>query len=407
MRALTGVLGLLLLAACGTTEDRTGLLRRAVSPAPQSGWVRLPLDGAAQRGMPGLWLGDAQGRSVPFLVEREGLWEPRHLDLARLLLGRDPEGRPTAEFSLSFPEGWQVREREQLRLELDLEGPGSWVCPVKVERRGEGSPIALEQDLPLQVFRLEGAEARQTISIPWDARSYRITLLSAYGKAPSIRGLKVSARTEPEGHGGEWLLPAALERKTEGHWRLKLGAQERVVGLELQMEAPLAPVRPGVFLPRPGAPAGADLVQSTSCDGLVWNLPALDTRSSRVSMAPVLTDELELVFPAGANLDSARVLVRRETLLFPAEAGANYYLHSGGEARRAPGDLGALPDSSRVLYQRKPLSLGAAEADPQGVPHRVATVDQAAEKSRPWLPWIAGAVVAVLALVGARLLRRP
>lgn len=138
MRSLSGACALLLLMACGTTEDRSGLVRRPLSQASQGGWVRLPLDGEAQAQMPSLWVGDAKGRSVPFLVEREGLWEPRRLDLERVLLGRDSQGRPTAEFALKFPEGWQVREREQLRIELELEGSGSWVCPVKVERRGRG-----------------------------------------------------------------------------------------------------------------------------------------------------------------------------------------------------------------------------------------------------------------------------
>lgn len=204
-------------------------------------------------------------------------------------------------------------------------------------------------------------------------------------------------------------MPQVLQKKAEGHWQVKLGARERVVGLELQMEAPLAPIHPEVSLPsRPGRGEipEPDYALRTRCEGLVWNLPALESRSSRVSITPVLTDELELGFPEGARPEGVRVLVRRETLLFPAEAGATYFLHLGGEARKAPGDLGALPDSSRALYQRKPLGLGKAEPDPEGASRQVAKVDQAAEKSRPWLPWIAGAVVAVLAVVGARLLRR-
>ena len=413
-RAVLPSLGLLvLLTACGSPEDRAGLVRCPVSPAPQNGWVRLPLDGESQRGMPDLWLGDARGRSVPFLVEREGLWEPRRLELERVLMGRDGAGRPTVEFSLKFPQGWQVREREQLHLDLDLEGQGSWVCPLRVERRGDGgSPISLERELPLQVFHLEGSESSHGLSIPWDARSYRITLQSAYGKAPSIRGLTVTARTEPDRLSGQWVVPR-LERKPSAPgevWAVKLEAPERVVGLELQMEAPLAPIHPEVSLP-PRPQRGLEIPEPdhnrrTFSEGLVWNLPALETRSSRVSIAPVLTSELELGFPAGAHLEAVKVLVRRETLLFPAEAGATYYLHLGGGVLKAPGDLGALPDSSRALYQRVPLTLGPGEPDPQGLPRRVASVDQAAERSRPWLPWITGIIVAVLAVVGFRLLKR-
>ena len=65
MRSLSGACALLLLMACGTTEDRSGLVRRPLSQASQGGWVRLPLDGEAQAQMPSLWVGDAKGPPPP------------------------------------------------------------------------------------------------------------------------------------------------------------------------------------------------------------------------------------------------------------------------------------------------------------------------------------------------------
>jgi len=82
---------LLLALACApeTLEDREALRRKPVTAAATNGWVRLPLDREAQKAYPGVWLGDAQGASVPYLVERDGLWEPRTLELEKLALGQD------------------------------------------------------------------------------------------------------------------------------------------------------------------------------------------------------------------------------------------------------------------------------------------------------------------------------
>ncbi|HEX7554032.1 MAG TPA: hypothetical protein VF378_10785, partial [Geothrix sp.] len=128
---------LLLLAACGR-EDRAALQRRSIAPAPASGWARLPLDADAQRLVKGAWIGDAAGRSIPFLEAREGLWEPRFLPLELLLTGKDAAGHPTVAFSLKVPEGWRVGERESLKLDLDLDGAAPWVVQVKAEREQPG-----------------------------------------------------------------------------------------------------------------------------------------------------------------------------------------------------------------------------------------------------------------------------
>ena len=83
--------------------------------------------------------------------------------------------------------------------------------------------------------------------------------------------------------------------------------------------------------------------------GLVWNLPALHSQATRLSLEPVVTDRLELALPEGAQLARMKLLVRRKVLIFPAEAGRPYFLHTGGRSRPAPGQLEALPASSRAL----------------------------------------------------------
>ena len=75
-------------------------------------------------------------------------------------------------------------------------------------------------------------------------------------------------------------------------------------------------------------------------------------------------------------------------------------LHLGGEAKRAPGSLGALP-SIRTLASRAPLSLGVREPDDQGLP-RMERTDQ---RARPWMPWVAGLALLVLGAAALRLFR--
>jgi len=407
-KSCTTLLTALLVMACAPREDRGGLQRRSLSPATQNGWARLPLDGQAQRAYPDVWLGDAEGRSVPFELERDGLWTPRSLELERLLTGRDASHHPSAEFSLKFPEGWQVREREHLHLELELEGAGPWVCRAEVERRQAGGTfLRLERESPLHLYDLGISGSRRDLTIAWDAQDYRITLIPAQGVAPSIRGVKVTASTQPEAlQSDEALKPVVrpAERASQRHettgevWTLELPQAERVVGADVILKAPVAPVQPEFRVPPKSKEDGAE-ASYVSQGGLVWNLPALDTRATRLSLGPVVTDRLELTLPQGVGLDHVTLLVRRDVLLFPAEAGQRYYLHAGGRVKRAPGSLATLPDSSRAVYTRAPLSLGPAEPDPQGLPHLV----EASDRTRPWLPWIAGLAVVVLGLFAWRL----
>lgn len=389
---------LMILCLACAREDRASLHRRPISPAPISGWACLALDASAQRQKRGAWIGDAAGHSIPFIEAREGLWESRSLPLENLLTGRDAEGRPTVEFSLKLPEGWQVGERESLKLDLDLEGRAPWVALVKAERQREGGGfIAYDPGSPLHLYDLSPSGSRRGLELPWDGQRYRLTLLASQGEAPRIRGLSARAEARPEALEAELALDGtfAPEPGRPRTWRLTLPDTERIVGLDLVLTPPSAPLRPELRL---GETTDED--RGWSCSDLVWNLPALNTKSSRIALAPVQARTLTITLPEGASPQGARILVRRQTLIFPAEAGQAYALHLGGEARQAPGSLGALP-SIRALASRAPLSLGAPEPDDQGLPRR----EGADQRARPWMPWIAGLALLVLGAAAWRLFR--
>ena len=390
---------LLLLTLACVREDRASLHRRPISPTAASGWARLPLDAEAQRHLKGAWIGDAAGHSIPFLEARDGLWEARSLPVELLLTGKDAEGRATAAFSLKVPQGWRVGERESLRLDLDLEGKAPWVVQVKAEREREGGGfIAYDPVAPLHLYDLSPSGSRTALDLPWDSHRYRLTLLAAQGEAPRIRSLQVRAQTRPEALEAELALEGTLS-VVSGQprtWRLTLPDSERVVGLELELTPPAAPLRPDIRIGE-----ADDDERGWSCNDLVWNLPALNTRSSRIALAPVQARVLTVGLPEGATPQRMRVLVRRQTLLFPAEAGKAYALHLGGEKKPAPGSLGALPNI-RTLAASAPLTLGAAEPDDQGLPHR----EGPDQRARPWMPWVAGLALLVLGFAAWRLMRQ-
>lgn len=389
---------LLLLGLACAREDRAALHQRPITPAPTSGWARLPLDAESQRQLQGAWIGDREGRSIPFLVAREGLWEPRTLPLDHLLLGKDRQGRPTAEFSLKLPEGWTVGERESLHLALDLDGQAPWVAQVLAERQREGGDyIAYDPAAALHLYDLSPSGSRRALDLPWDGQRYRLTLLASQGQAPHIRGLSARADTRPEALEAELALDGHLapDPSRPRTWRLNLPDTERVVGLDLVLAPPAAPLRPEIRIGE-----GPEADRLWFCGDLVWNLPALHTLSSRMALAPVQARTLAISLPEGATPQSLRILVRRQTLLFPAEAGKAYALHLGGQAKVAPGSLGALP-SIRTLAANTPLSLGPREPDHQGIP----TVEGPDQRARPWMPWVAGLGLVVLGYAAWRLMQ--
>ena len=397
-----------LMLLCCASEDRSQVRRRPLELAAQNGWARVRLDGEAQRNMQGLWVSDAEGNSIPFLMEREGLWSPQVLETTHYLAGRNAKGNPTAEFALVFPNGWQVREREQLRLDLDLEGKAPWVARVDISRRMEnGGLLTLERESPFFVYDLSNDRHTSQITLPWDAERYRVTLVPTQGRAPSLRGLRVTASTWPEQlEADEVVEPPHMKEtsKFSGEsWLISLPSAERVVAADVLLKAPVAPVHATVDAEvkdevdpkrsalRPMRPMGG---------GTVWNLPALQTCATRVALDPTIADRLHLRLPENTALESVKLLIRHEALLFPAEASKPYYLHFGGRAKQAPGHLGELPPS-RTIYGRNPLKLMAAETDPQGLGLIVDKGDQ----TRPWLAWVVGLVVLVLGFAAFKLLR--
>jgi hypothetical protein len=393
-----------LLLSCAA-EDRSNLRRRPVEAAAQNGWARVRLDGEAQRNQQGLWIGDAEGNSIPFLVEREGLWAPQTLETTQYLAGKDANGNPTAEFALVFPNGWQVREREQLRLDLDLEGKSPWVARVDISRRmANGGFLTLERDSPFFVYDLSNDRHTAQITLPWDAERYRVTLVPTQGKAPLLRGLRVTASTWPEQlEVDEIVEPRSIKetlRPPGESWLLSLPNAERVVAADVLLKAPVAPVYVSVDAEGKAGKDAKMPILNHMGGGTIWNLPALQTRATRIAVDPTITDRLHLQLPENTKLESVKLLIRHEALLFPAEASKPYFLHLGGRAKQAPGNLGALPPS-RQVYGRTPLKVLAAEADPQGL----GIILDKGDQTRPWLAWVVGLVVVVLGFAAFKLLR--
>ncbi len=393
-----------LLLGCGS-EDRSHVQRRPLEPALQSGWARVRLDGDAQRATQGLWISDAEGNSIPFLLEREGLWSPQVLETTQYLAGKDAKGNPTAEFALVFPNGWQVREREQLRLDLDLEGKSPWVARVDISRRmADGGFLTLERDAPFFVYDLSNDRHTSQITLPWDAERYRVTLVPTQGQAPVLRGLRVTASTWPEQLEADEVVQPRLGKealKLPGEaWSLSLPDAQRVVAADVLLKAPVAPVHVSLEAEEKDGIYPKRMVLRSIGDGTVWNLPALQTSATRVALEPTLADRLRLQLPENTALESVKLLIRHEAMLFPAEASKPYYLHLGGRAKQAPGNLGALPPS-RQVYGRNPLKLMPAEADPQGL----GIILDKGDQTRPWLAWAVGLVVLILGFAAFKLLR--
>jgi hypothetical protein len=393
----------LLLAMGCATEDRSGLERRRLEVPAQSGWARIRMDGAAQAKADSLWIGDAGGTSIPFLTEREGLWTPQDLETQNLLLGRNEAGQPSAEFGLKLPEGWRVREREHLRLHLELEGKAPWAARVKVERQHQGGAwLQVETALPPFVYDLGDARGKSSLTLPWDGDRYRISLQPAQGRAPALKGLRVVAQTVPEALDVDERLTAfdlkPMPAKDAGLWRVDLSAPERVVAVDVHLRPPVAPVYATFQFPREPDPIQRPPTFWGS--GPVWNLPALQAQSTRVALPPHIVKTFLVQLPQNVALERLELMVRREALLFPAEAGQTYFLHLGGVPKQAPGNLGALPPS-RDIYTKVALALQAPEPDPQGLGRRI----EGGERTRGWLPWAVGGVVGLLLLVAGSFLK--
>ena len=376
--------------------------RRSIAPAAASGWARVVVD---DDGAEGLWISDAQGRSVPFLRESEVRWSELPLTVAHPVWGRDGKGRPTGAFTLEAPEGFRAGDREQVRLAFDLAGPGPWVCRVELARRGDGGDFITLEGAPRFLYDLGPGRRADELTVPWDGSDWRVTLVPVQGAAPKLRSVSASACTLPSDLAPDGSLPLAFAAPVkgdgfEGHPHADLGALRHLTAVDLVLEAPVAPVPVSLEAVEPVAGATPQARYLGAAE--LWNLPALDTRRTRIGL-DADARILRLDLPAGVVLQSATATFRHRRLFFPAEAGKAYVLHSGGVPKAAPGSLQALPASSRAFYAGAPLALGAPEADPDA---QAVAADPGAGLRR-WLPWGVGALVLLLGAWGASLLRKP
>lgn len=379
--------------------------RRAITPSPSSGWARVVVD---DDGAEGIWIGDADGRSVPFLWEADAHWSAVPLGVAHPIWGKDAKDQATGAFTLQAPNGFTRGDREQVKLDFDLQAAATpWACRVEIARRGDGGAFVAMDDAPRFLYDL-GADRRATsITIPWDADDWRVTLIPVQGEAPKLTGVSASACTLPAELKADERLDLVFHPAVKGDGfkdmaHADLGRPRRLVGLEVTLQPPVAPVVVSADSIHPDR-NGAIYEPYSLGSGELWNLPALGTVSTHISIDGPEVEHIHLGLPDGVAVQSATALIRHRRLFFPAEAGKAYFLHEGGLAKVAPGSLGELPASSRAFYEGKPLALGAAEPDGQAV---VAAADPAA-RLRRWLPWGVGTLVLLLGLWGFRLLKAP
>lgn len=385
-------------------------VRRAITPSATSGWARIVVD---DDGAEGLWIGDAEGRSVPFLRETDAHWSALPLTVAHPLWGKDAKGQSTGAFTLQPPEGFTRGDREQVKLDFDLQAAATpWACRVEVARRGDGGAFVAMDDAPRFLYDLGPDRRATSITLPWDADDLRVTLVPVQGGAPKLLGVAASACTLPSELKADERrpipVPTGKDRGQAGEsawWHLTFSGPARVTALQIHLRPPVAPVEVSVLAstPSPVPLAGGIEAERQIGSASLWNLPALGTESSTVPLDGSSAQGLRLLAPSNVEVEGITALIRHRRLFFPAEPGKAYFLHSGGLAKVAPGSLGDLPASSRAFYGGKPLPLGAAEADGQAV---VAAADPAA-RLRRWLPWGVGALVLLLGLWGFRLLKAP
>ena len=378
--------------------------RRALAPSPDNGWARVVVD---DDGAEGIWISDAEGRSVPFLWEADAHWSAVPLTAAHPLWGKDAKGNPTGAFTLQPPQGFTRGDREQVKLDFTLQASEApWACRVEVARRGEGGAFVAMDDAPRFLYDL-GADKRATsVTIPWDADDWRVTLVPVQGAAPKLMGVAASACTLPAELKADERVDLVFQPAKKGDGfkdmdHADLGRLRRIIGLEVLLQAPVAPVQISATSIYPDLD-GAIHEPVDLGTAELWNLPALNTRQTHIAVDRE-TQFVHLGLPAGVAVESASALIRHRRLFFPAEAGKAYFLHIGALAKTAPGSLGELPASSRALYAGAALTLGAAEADPQAV---LPASDPAA-KLRRWLPWGVGILVLLLGLWGFRLMKAP
>lgn len=367
--------------------------RRPLTAPTRSGWALLTLDAEAQRHSRGLWISDEQGRPVPFQEMRRGTQAAQEHPAPQQRLGKNEKGWPTAAFQL--PEGGP----HTLRLQVDAPDR-PWVARARLERQGPGGTWVLWDPRPRphawQLPREEGL----SFELPDEPGAWRLSLQPVVGRPPRLTGLNLTAPEERWSLMEEARLSLPFSPVSPGVWRLSLPVGESAAALEIQLKAPAAPLRAELLLPSPDRPQDLRAARELAHDGALWALPALESEASTLTLfEPWETESLFLRLPEGAEPERIEARTHRATLRLPVEQGRVYWAHLGGDAKRAPGELGGLPvafDPKRAEH----LSLGAAVPDPDGW-----VANHSEDGLRKALPWLVGAAVLVLAGFAWRLLQ--
>lgn len=390
------LLSSLALALGATAGEPT---RRPLEGPPARGWARVTLDADAQRQRDGLWISDETGRSVPFLEVRRGHLDAAPAAPASLRLGTTDKGLPTAAFQVPpAPGGHRLRFQVA---PLDL----PWVARLEGARQGPGGAwVGFSPEPRPHVWQLRTGAEGLLIHLPDEPGAWRFTLRPVVGRAPRLTGLTLQTLGHSWSLEQEARLPLTPEPAGARTWRLSVPAGEAVHRLEVRLRPPVAPLAAELLEPLPdhdGRPAEPRLVPH---GGALWALPAFDSQGTRLELAtPFRNQHLLLRLPEGAEPLRVEAICARVSLAFPTEPDHTYFLHAGGAAKPAPGDLTSLaagfdPD------QAVPRTLGAAQADPHAVVAETVAPSVWERTRRAW-PWIIGAVTLLLAGLASRLLR--
>lgn len=406
------IIGWVSALACGVgamAAEAVQPFQRKLSSTPRSGWVQVQLDAEAQRWAETLWIGDGEGRPVPFLRESAVPAQSVTLRVDDLLTGTNDAGRATAEFRVTGTAGESIVPRDgapgstrdaraELRLALEVSAERPWVAEVEVARRAPGGDWSTREER-VQLYDFGGGFQRNEFAVPREAAEWRVRLRTVQGQ---IRGVRAVTARLPG-----LVVPVAITRVSLGISRREAGltltlpdGAMRVLAVHLAFKGAVAPVRAELWR-LVDEPKRREESLTWAAAGQVWSMPGLDSRQGEVRLStPVLAESFRLKVPEGVEIESATAEVAGESLWFVAEKGQSYALHLAGQRRVAAGDLAALP--ARVDAELPPiLGLGRAGPDPFGAPIE----RDVGEIVQGWLPWAVGAAVALLALVALALMR--
>lgn len=369
------------------------LYRRPLSAVVADGWHRFQLDAEAQANIDGAWLGDDDGRPVPFMRQRELMPRRDALAVSQLITGRADGDGLSVEFRVDVAKP----DRDEMEVTLVVEGTAPWIARVEIARRRDGSEwIGLES--PVHIYEFNSAERQLAFTVPRDAPEWRLRVNPLQGELRRVT--QVTAHVaRAGGAAAERDVSAEVSRVGRG-WQIEAPDLLRVVAVDLIFDGTVAPVRAAVAVEEE-TKVGREPGRRVVGRGSVWRMPGLNSSETTVRLeAPVIARRLALELPAGVELRGARLRVQEEQVWFVAEAGKRYALHFGGEQRLTAGNLRDLP--AEVWRSAPPvLTLGSRESDPHGQPRG----REWSAELRRWLPWSIAVIVALMAVVAWRLMR--